>query len=101
MPPSSLFTVEGPAEAAAAAASPPSDPPQTVLDNAPIEAGRVHAFVARGRTLKNTIHPLLAHGEAWVAERVLNARSQSSFLVAPPPLLPLRKFPCHRAYLSG
>jgi hypothetical protein len=55
-----------------------------VLDDAPIEAGRVRDFVARGRTLKNTLHPLLAHGQAWVTERQLNARSQTSFVVALP-----------------
>lgn len=93
MPSSLFFSPQRTADADAPAASyDPDDeqhehrhPPHqqvVVLDDAPIEAGRVRDFVARGRTLKNTLHPLLAHGEAWVTERQLNARSQTSFLVA-------------------
>jgi hypothetical protein len=96
MPSSLLFSPQRPSDGPGPAASYDHDDEQNerlhhpphqqvvVLDNAPIEAGRVGDFVARGRTLKNTLHPLFAHGQAWVTERQLNARSQASFLVALP-----------------
>ena len=54
------------------------------LQDAPIPHGRLPELTARGRTLKTVSHPLLSQGHAWIAERQVNARSQSSFIVLNP-----------------
>jgi hypothetical protein len=56
-------------------------PSEHTLDKAPIQLGRLHEFNARGRTLKNAFHPLLLQGQAWISEKHVNARIQSSFIV--------------------
>jgi len=55
-----------------------------VIEDAPIQQGRLHELNARGRTLKSTFHPLLSQGHAWIAEKQVNARMQASFIVLPP-----------------
>ena len=52
-----------------------------VLDGAPIPEGRLHEFNARGRTIRSTFHPLLSQGQAWISEKQVNAREQSTFIV--------------------
>jgi len=54
---------------------------EIVIEQAPIQAGRVGEFNARGRTLKSTLHPLLLQGKAWVSERDINNLAQASFMV--------------------
>ena len=52
-----------------------------ILEGAPVQSGRLHELNARGRTLKSTFHPLLSRGHAWITEKHVNARMQSSFIV--------------------
>lgn len=54
---------------------------ERMLDGAPIQTGRLHELNARGRTLKNSLHPLRPQGQAWISEKQINARTQSSFIV--------------------
>ena len=54
---------------------------EDTLQSAPIPAGRLHEFNARGRTLRSGLHPLQPQGQSWISEKQINARSQSSFIV--------------------
>lgn len=78
MPSSSFFTVEA------------DEPIRTTIhtrmdefaiDAAPIQSGRLHELTARGRTLKHAFHPILSQGQAWIGEKHVNTRMQSSFIV--------------------
>jgi hypothetical protein len=83
--PSSFLTVE--AETETEDANPTVTATQTstdelVLDGAPIPAGRIFELTARGRTIKHAFHPVLSEGQAWIGEKHVNARTQSSFVVS-------------------
>jgi hypothetical protein len=54
---------------------------ETVIESAPVAAGRLHEFNARGRTLKSAVHPLLPQGQTWITENRVNIRSQTSLIV--------------------
>ena len=53
------------------------------LEGAPIQAGKLTELNVRGRTLKSRLHPLQPQGQAWISEKHINARAQSSFIVRP------------------
>jgi hypothetical protein len=76
--PSSFFTVQHEGDGRAT-----ETVLEHLLDGAPIPEGRLHELNARGRTVKSTFHPLLSQGQAWISEKHVNARSQSSFIVSP------------------
>ena len=77
--PSSFFTVEASEPNPAIATKSQVD--EVLLEGAPIQPGRLHELIARGRTLKSTAHPLVSKGHAWITEKHINARMQSSFIV--------------------
>lgn len=78
--PSSFFTVEAEEPNRTTTQTSP-DEHELVLDEAPIQSGRLHEFSARGRTLKHSFHPILSQGQAWIGEKHVNTRMQSSFIV--------------------
>ena len=79
MSPSSFFTLQNDSEGDQIPTS--SRTEDVVMEGAPIPAGRLHELVARGRTLKNTFHPFLSQGHAWITEKQVNARGKSSLIV--------------------
>jgi len=54
---------------------------EDVLEDAPVQHGRLNELNARGRTLKNTLHPLLLQGQAWISEKQVNTRTPFSLVV--------------------
>ena len=82
MPSSSFFTVEADeSDQRTTEMATNVQPEEGILEGAPVQSGRLHELTARGRTLKNTFHPLLSRGHAWITEKHVNARMQSSFIV--------------------
>ena len=81
MPSSSFFTVEADELDQRTEMETNIQPDEGILEGAPIQSGRLHELTARGRTLKSTFHPLLSRGHAWITEKHVNARMQSSFIV--------------------
>jgi hypothetical protein len=82
MPSSSFFTVEPDGSDQRTTEMATSiQPEEGILEGAPVQSGRLHELNARGRTLKSTFHPILSRGQAWIAEKHVNARIQSSFIV--------------------
>jgi len=90
MPSSSFFTVEQQesAHSTAAAAADETTLNEVPIEGAPVPLGGLHQLNVRGRTFRSTLHPLLSQGRAWITEKLVNARSQSSFIVTPPPTSP-------------
>ena len=84
MPSSSFFTVEPHDSGQSADAGEETAVNELPIDGAPIPLGGVHQFKARGRTLRSNIHPLLSEGIAWITEKLVDARTQSSFVVRSP-----------------
>ena len=89
MPSSSFFTVEPQTSthsATVAGAGEQLDEDTAAVNELPIDAapipfGGLHQLNARGRTFRSTLHPLLSQGQLWIAEKLVNARSQSSLVV--------------------
>jgi hypothetical protein len=78
MPSSSFFTVEPHDSATAPEETAVNEVP---IEGAPIPLGGLPQLNARGRTFRSTLHPLLSEGQAWITEKLVNARTQSSFIV--------------------
>jgi hypothetical protein len=74
--PSSFFTVQQEDTGRAAESL-----QEREVHDAPIPPGRLHELNARGRTVRSTFHPVLSQGQAWISEKQVNARVQSSFIV--------------------
>ena len=82
MPSSSFFTVEADGSYQRTTTTAANlQPEDALLEGAPIRSGRLDELSARGRTLKSTFHPFLSRGHAWITEKHVNARRQSSFIV--------------------
>jgi hypothetical protein len=79
--PSSFFTVEVEEPDRTTTTATRASIDEHVLEGAPIQPGRLHELTVRGRTLKHTFHPILSQGRAWIGEKHINARMQSSFIV--------------------
>jgi|SRR5277367_3710548 hypothetical protein len=86
MPSSSFFTVE-PHDLATAGEETVVN--ELTIEGAPIPLGGLSQLNARGRTFRSTLHPLLAEGQVWITEKLVNARTQSSFIVTKLALYPL------------
>ena len=78
MPSSSFFTVEPHDSTAGGEEIAVNELP---IEGAPIPLGGLPQLNARGRTFRSTLHPLLSEGQAWITEKLVNARTQSSFIV--------------------
>jgi len=78
MPSSSFFTV-GPHDSAETGEEIAVN--ELPIEGAPIAVGGLAQLTARGRTFRSTLHPLLSEGQAWITEKLVNARTQSSLIV--------------------